>query len=336
MTVRTRDRRRRMPLLGMIAALLLLASPLRAAGLLLLERTIPLPDTEGRIDHLAVDVGRGRLFVAELGNGTVDAIDLFTDKVLLRLHGLSEPQGIGYDPTTDRVAVATGGGGDLRLYAGADLAPVGQVRLGEDADNVRLDAGTGRFVVGHGAGALASVDPASGTVVGRAVLPAHPEGFQLDPARRRAYVNLPGVQRIGVVDLVTGQLEESWPLTGLAANFPMALDVERGLLASVTRDPPRLLLLDLASGGVRAELPACRDADDVFFDEARRRLYVVCGAGVVEVYVAEGLSYARAGATPTRPGARTGLFVPALDRLFVAARGAGREGAAILVLRPVD
>src|SRR5512132_3747987 len=47
---------------------------------LLLERRIPLADVSGRIDHMAVDLRRQRLFVAELGNGTIDVIDLTTGK----------------------------------------------------------------------------------------------------------------------------------------------------------------------------------------------------------------------------------------------------------------
>ena len=58
----------------------LLALPCRGAVAadgppLVLEATIPLENTGGRIDHMAVDLRRQRLFVAELGNGTVDVVD---------------------------------------------------------------------------------------------------------------------------------------------------------------------------------------------------------------------------------------------------------------------
>src|SRR4051794_32112670 len=90
---------------------------------LVLEATIPLPDTGGRIDHLAVDLRRGRLFVAELGNGTVDVVDLTARRVAHRLQGLKEPQGIGYSPAADMIAVANAGDGSVRLFRGEDLAP---------------------------------------------------------------------------------------------------------------------------------------------------------------------------------------------------------------------
>src|SRR3954470_22419246 len=103
---------------------------------LALERTIPLSGVSGRIDHIAVDLRRRRLLVAELGNGTVDVIDLTAGKAIYRISGLKEPQGVGYAPQADLVAVASGGDGSVRLFRGEDLQPVGSITLGEDADNI--------------------------------------------------------------------------------------------------------------------------------------------------------------------------------------------------------
>ena len=41
-----------------------------------LEKEIPLPDVEGRIDHFSADVQGQRLFIAALENGTVEVIDI--------------------------------------------------------------------------------------------------------------------------------------------------------------------------------------------------------------------------------------------------------------------
>jgi len=54
---------------------------------LLLETKIPLGSVSGRIDHFAVDPGRQRLFVAELGNNSVGVIDLKQPKVLRTIAG---------------------------------------------------------------------------------------------------------------------------------------------------------------------------------------------------------------------------------------------------------
>ena len=308
-----------------------------AAPALQLERTIPLPKVVGRIDHMAIDLGRSRLFVAELGNNTVDVIDLNDGKSVHRIEGLKEPQGIGFAPKADVVAIANAGDGSVRLFRGADFTPLGTVALGDDADNIRLDPNSGELVVGYGEGGLATLDPAVGSVVGRVGLSAHPEGFQLDAGARRAFVNVPNRHEIALVDLATGRQAASWPVGDLRANFPMARDASGAFLAVVFRDPARLVLLDPASGAFKASIKTCGDADDVFLDAKRRRIYVSCGEGSVDVLQQEAEGYRPIGRIKTASGARTSLFVPELDRLFVAARagffGLGSD-AAILVLRP--
>ncbi len=319
------------------AVILLLAGNGWAAAPLVLERTIPLAGVSGRIDHLAVDLGRKRLLVAELGNGTVDVVDLGSGKVVHRLSGLREPQGIGYAPQADIIAVANGGDGSVRLFRGEDFAPVAVLDLMDDADNVRLDAGSGQFVVGYGNGALALIDPVSRAVVRRANLPAHPEGIQLDPTTRRAFVNVPDARQIAVVDLAAGKQVATWQVPRLDGNFPMAWNPAAAMIATVFRDPARLVLLDGRTGAVRLDIATCGDADDLFFDAARQRIYVSCGAGSVDVFQHDADSYRLLSAIDTSPGARTSLFVPELDRLFVAARagffGFGSK-ATILVFRP--
>jgi hypothetical protein len=304
---------------------------------LVLERSIPLIGVSGRIDHMAIDLGRKRLFVAELANGTVDVIDLASGKAVHRLSGLREPQGIGYAPKADVIAIASAGDGSVRLFRGEDFTPLGTVELNDDADNIRLDPSTGQLVVGYGSGALAFVDPVNRSVVNRAKLPAHPEGFQIDSGTRRVIVNLPDARQVGVIDFTTGKQIATWRLPKLGANFPMARDQSGTIIAAVFRSPPRLVLLVAHTGAVRANLETCGDSDDVFFDENRKRIYVSCGAAAVDVFQQEATGYRRLSRIATSSGARTSLFVPELDRLFVAARagllGLGSD-AAILVFRP--
>jgi YVTN family beta-propeller protein len=115
-----------------------------------LEAKIPLGNVSGRIDHMAIDLARQRLFVAELGNNSVGIVDLNGHKVIRTLDGLKEPQGVAYLPAMDTVYVANAGDGSVRLFRGADYASAGQIDLGDDADNIRLDIPANRIVVGYG------------------------------------------------------------------------------------------------------------------------------------------------------------------------------------------
>jgi DNA-binding beta-propeller fold protein YncE len=300
---------------------------------LTLERTIPLPNVSGRIDHLAIDVPHRRLFVAELGNGSVDAVDL-SSGATRRIGGLKEPQGLAYLPDRNELVVASGGDGIVHFFDAGSLAPLGSVSLGDDADNVRVDPKTGEVVVGYGSGALAILDPARHAVARTIALGAHPEGFQIDGEGRKAFVNLPDAHKIVVVDLDSGRALASWRAAHLA-NFPMALDGDSKIVGVIYRIPARLALFDSASGTAKADLPTCDDADDLYFDDKRGRIYVSCGSGAVDVFERQaGGKYAASAHIETRPGARTSLFVPALDRLFVAARAGSGQKAALLVHRP--
>ena len=330
---------RKPPIFALGAMICLAAAmPIEAAAEapLVLERTIPLDNVSGRIDHMAVDVAGKRLFVAELGNNSVDIVDLGAGKAAHRINGLKEPQGVGYVATQDLIVVAGAGDGSVRFFRAGNLSPLGAIGLGDDADNVRIHPSTGHVLVGYGSGGLAVIDAASRSKIGDIRLLGHPESFQIDRTTNRAFVNVPDAHQIAVVDLVSRRQVSAWKVPGLSANFPMALAGAAEPVAVVFRNPARLVLLGPATGAVMQRLDTCGDADDVFFDGKRDRIYVSCGSGSVDVMARGAQGFQPAGRIPTSGGARTSLFVPALDRLFVAAR-AGLLGsrASILVLRPV-
>ena len=320
-----------------IACSPLLAPSVASAGTqpLVLERTIPLPHVFGRIDHMAIDLARKRLIIAELGNGSVDVIDPGSGALVHRFDGIKQPQGLAYLPGLDLILVASGGDGSLEFSGGGDCSHRGSVPLGEDADNIRIDPGNQIAIVAYGNGGLAIVDTAHQALRRSIALPAHPESFQLDPHATRVYVNIPDAGQLAVVDLAAGRQVAKWQVRGLAENFPLAIDATGAELAVVFRSPPRLVLLDSHTGKVLGRYPTCTDGDDASFDSGRKRIYVSCGEGVVDVFGESAAGTRHVARVPTLPGARTSLFVPELDRLFVAAR-AGELGtdAAILVFRP--
>jgi DNA-binding beta-propeller fold protein YncE len=302
---------------------------------LVLEAKIPLGEVSGRIDHLGIDLKRQRLLVAELGNNSLGVVDLAAGKVLRRITGLSEPQGVAYVPFSDSVFVANAGDGSVRVLRGEDLTAVGRIELGDDADNVRVDNARERVLVGYGKGALALIDPISLSKTGDIRLKAHPEGFQIDQTGAQVFVNVPDAREIVMADLTAGSTR-SLPTQGAGSNFPMAIDGEAHQVLVVFRSPPTLIALSSQDGRIAAKAETCGDADDVFVDRKRRRVYVSCGDGAVDVLEAGEAGYRRLGRVPTVSGARTSLFVPEMDRLFVAVRAGSNEPAAIWVFRPAS
>jgi hypothetical protein len=145
---------------------------------------------------------------------------------------------------------------------------------------------------------------------------------------------LPRVQAIAVVDSLTGREQANWPMRDAAGNFPMALHDKAGHVLVVFRDPAKLGVFSTTDGRLLALLDSCSDADDLFADTKRGRIYVSCGDGYLDVFSAQGNTYARTAQIATALGARTSLFVPELDKLFLAVREAAEEGAAIWQFRP--
>ena len=326
-----------------VAALLLLSISLVTASSagaetgspLTLEATIPLDDVGGRIDHMAFDRDRSRLLVAALGNNTLEVIDTRASKRVGRIAGLNEPQGVAWSEKAGVILVANAGDGSVRIFQAADLTPLGRIDLHRDADNIRIDPRNGAVVVGYGSGGLAIIDPARRVVAGTVTLPAHPEGFQIDPANGKAYVNIPDADQIAVVDLDTRRQIATWKVPQHRGNFPMALDAQSGVVASVFRNPARLVLLETSVGRVVANMPTCGDADDVFFDTRRQRIYVSCGSGEIAIFQRRGETLDPLPSVKTSMGARTSMFLPETDRLYVAERATVLgSNAAIAVYRP--
>ena len=306
-----------------------------AAEPLALEAKIVLGNVAGRIDHLAIDLRRQRLFVAELGNNSVGIVDLKERKLIHTILGLKQPQGVGYHKSTDTLYVTNAGDGSVRMFRGPDYSEAGRIDLNDDADNIRLDDVTNRIIVGYGNGALAVIDPESRGKIADIPLKAHPEGFQLDAKSHQIFVNIPEANAVSVIDRVTGQQKANWLITDVRGNFPMAINEASSQVVIVFRNPAKLRAYSMQTGKTVDALEICGDSDDVFFDAQRKRLYVSCGAGFIDVIDASG-AYKRLARIPTAKGARTSLFVPELDRLFLAVRASSGEIPAVWVYRPVE
>jgi DNA-binding beta-propeller fold protein YncE len=327
-------------LVAALSAGMLLASCSRREqdhpALLTLEKEIVLSGVEGRIDHFSEDVPGKRLFVAALGNGTVEVVDLKKGERSAEIKGLKEPQGVYYNAKNGELYVASGGDGTLRIYDGTSLTLRQTLEFGDDADNVRYEARSGHVLVGYGNGGLGLVD-ASGQKVGTIPLNSHPESFQLEEGDSRIFVNVPKEFAVAVVDRTKHTVIAKWGLDWTFGNYPMALDEADKRLFVGCRLPARLVVLNTDSGQVVAKLPVVGDTDDVYFDPTRRFVYVIGGDGAVDVFQMSDPNHCEhVGRTNTASGARTGLFIPDLDRLFVAVPHRGSQAAKVLVYRTTE
>jgi DNA-binding beta-propeller fold protein YncE len=316
-----------------VAALLLsiVAASGQAPQPLSLQGRIELANVDGRIDHLSADVRGQRLFVSALGNHTVEVIDVEAGKRTATLRDLPEPQGIYYDPSTDRLFVACAADGGIRVFDGHSFQLLRTEKTSADADNLRYDSRSRQVIVGYGDGALAFLD-AGGKKTSEIALDAHPESFRIEEAGRRVFVNVPDRREIQVADLATRALLDRWPVTSALKNYPMALDEAHHRLLVGCRSPARMLAVDTVSGKQTASVEIVGDTDDLFYDARSSLVYVIGGQGFVDVLRQRDPDhYEPIARLPTAPGARTGLFVPEWRKLFVAVPHRGEQRAEILV-----
>jgi len=297
-----------------------------------LTKTIPLPDVKGRIDHLAIDTKGRRLFVAALGNNTVEVLDLNAGTWLRSIAGCSKPQGLVYLPRPNLLCFANGGDGRVRMYDCASFKRSGTVGALADADNLRYDAKLDRVYVGYGDGGIGVINPVTGVLSVRIPLKGHPESFQVQQDGNYLFANVPDAQHIAVIDRQLRTLVETWLLKDFRANFPMALDEGDHRVFVGCRDPARLVVLDAKDGKSVADLPLSGDTDDLFYDGARRRIYAACGEGFIDVIEQRDVDdYKPLEKITTAPGARTCLFSLDLNQLYLAVPRLGERPAEIRV-----
>jgi DNA-binding beta-propeller fold protein YncE len=307
------------------------------AAPLILTGAIPLPNVRGRIDHFAFDSAHNRLFVSALGNNTEEIVSLSAQTVIHTISGIPASQGVVYSPETNKLFVGSDQG-KLYIYDGSTFALLATLDFGDDVDNLRYDAADKRVYIGYGdekTGAIAMVDAVSNQRLPEEFkLGAHPESFQLASSGPEIYVNLPDLKQIAVINRHTRAIAH-WPMQ-FASNFPMALDEAAHRLFVATRTPARLAVFDTATGRMVAALPAVQDADDLYFDSTRKRIYVTGGEGFISVFQQEDPDhYKLIARLPTALGARTAGYFgkgrKGFDRLYLAVPARADHGAELWI-----
>src|SRR5260370_39681695 len=307
---------------------------------LLLVQQIPLPNVGGRIDHFTFDAKRKRVIGAALGNNTVEVVDTFAGRDIQSIAGAADPQGVVFVGDLNKLFVANGTDGKLRIYEGDSFKLLNTVDIGEDADNVRYDPAEKRVYVAFGGdegGGIAVLDGASGKrLEDIAKLDAHPESFQIATSRPVIFANVATKAKVVVIDRATHKVTE-WRLKNLKANYPMALDEADHRIFVVTRKPAQLVVLDSDTGAMVASVPCVNDADDLYYDSGRRRIYVPGGEGFISVVQqTDPDHYQFLAKIPTTVGARTGLWYEKRDRFYLAVPASSKQGAALWVYAPED
>lgn len=312
-----------------------------------LIQNIPMPNVKGRIDHMDVDVKGKRLFVAGLENGSVEVVDLQAGKWLKSIPGFKKTQGIAYVPSLNKVFVASGDDGMVRVFRGDTLDLLDAIKLDLGPNRVAYDPHTQLLYVGYGGkdagkdyGQIGIIDAKTNKHLGDVKVEAHPSELLLDESGNTLFVFVSVASVVQVVDTKKREVVSIWPVSS-KRNGDGALDEKNNRLFIGTRTPPEMIAMDSRTGKEVAHLPTAEAMDGVYFDPRLKRIYVSGGrendVGYGFVYQQKDADhYEIIGKVPTRAGAGTSFWSPELNRYYVAAPASWNDEAAILVFEPAS
>ncbi|HKE41528.1 MAG TPA: hypothetical protein VKG21_16940 [Casimicrobiaceae bacterium] len=316
--------------------------PVEAQSLRLAGRT-ELPGYTGDFDHFEYDLKGNRLWLAAEDHGTLDVFDLKTAKRLNSVKGVVDtPHGILYVPSKQRLIVSDSGGKtSTRIVDVGSNKSTGAIKLAAStADAMGYDASRQRLYIVNG-GRDAKMQETYLSVVDPVTLERHGdlkfdtdkvEAMAIEQNGPRLYINVTGKNQLAVVDKEKLTVLATWPITEAEQNAPIAFDEPSKRLFVVTRKPGKLIVLNADTGASLATFKAPERCDQVIWDAANRRIYVLGGEGYIGVFQQRDPDhYEELPRVLSAPGAKTGILVPELKRLYVAVSpGEGKTGAAIL------
>jgi DNA-binding beta-propeller fold protein YncE len=290
--------------------------------------TIPLPGLkDGDFDHFTPDVAGHRIFLTAEANGKVQVFDTNTNKLIHTIEGLKAPHAILYRNDLKKLFIVDGDDSAIKVYDSDSYQMTAQIKLSIDADSIAYDPATKYVYVvnggreAHTSYSLISVVDTSTSKKLRDIKinSNHVEAIVLEKSGPRMFLNITGLNAVGVLDRNKSALQATWPLpAGDKQNLAMTSDEANHRLFVVTRNPGKLVVLDSNSGKVIADLSAVNLVDDISYDGKRKRLYLA-GDQFVDVFDQKGPDhYALLAKVPGSFRAKTGTLVPEWNRYYLA------------------
>ena len=299
-----------------------------------------LPGYSGDFDHFGVDLAGDRLFMAAEDHGTLEVFKLSTGEHLKTVTGVETPHSIFYMPEHNRLLVTDTGAGMTKILDATTYAVVGSIKLTPGADSIGYDAPRGRLYVVTGGKDVdmkdcyvEEIDPVTGQTFSKVHFDSnHAEAMAVEQQGDRIFINITDKNYLAVINKKTSTVTAQWPIKEAEQNAPIAMDEAHHRLFVVTRKPGKLIVLNADTGASIASFKAPERTDEVVFDKANARIYVLGGEGYIGVFQEDDPDhFTELARIPSGVAAKTGVLVAPLNRLFVAVSpGEAKSGAAVL------
>lgn len=312
------------------------------------EASIVMPDVPWGpySDYLATDVAGGRVFATPQAAHAVAVFDAKASKLVTMVHGIGNPHGVFYSNRAKRLFVDDGEAGEVKVFDGNDFKLIKKIPVAAGANGSTFDPSTQLLYVNNGGrdagldySLVSVIDTTTSTKVADIRIDAlFLEASVIDPATHRLYLNLEDKNAVAIIDLNTRKVVGSWPITHSHHNMPMAFDADHQRLYIGCRDGDMhgsIAVVDLKSGAELNTLPIGGWVDSIYYDAKRQRIYSSSGTGHLETYqlLPDG-KYQKLESMDTAVMAKTSVYSPELDRMYVSVPHLGSTLAKILVFKP--
>jgi len=296
-----------------------------------LVATTPLPDFTGDFDHFAVDLKGKRLFLTAEDHKTVEVFDL-DGKRIHSITGFGQPHAAVVLADSNIIVTDGDGFGQVALVNGKDYKIMSTIKLPPGVDGAVFNPVNQYYYVESGSDEPSAkthviniIDTKAFKLVGAITLPGnHSEAMAIDRAGKKMYINLTGADQVGVVDLETRKLVAQWPVPDAQTANALVLDEPNHRLFIATRKPAKFFVYDTDTGKVVTTLPTAEMHDDMWFDLARKRIYVTGTETTAVMEQRDADHYSHVADVPTGYRAKTSIYVPELNRLYIAVSGKGK------------
>jgi DNA-binding beta-propeller fold protein YncE len=296
--------------------------------------TTPLPGFTGDFDHFAVDLKGKRLFLTAEDHKTVEVFDL-EGKRIHSITGFGQPHAAVVLSDGNIIVTDGDGFGRVALVNGKDYKIMNTIKLPNGVDGAVFNPVNQYYYVESGsddAGAKTHViniiDTKAFKLAGQITLPGnHSEAMAIDHTGKKMYINLTGADQVGVVDLESRKLIAQWPVPDAQTANAIVLDEPNHRLFIATRKPAKFFVYDTETGKVVTTLPTAEMDDDMWFDVARKRIYVTGTETTAVMEQRDANHYVHVTDIATGYRAKTSVYVPELNRLYIAVSGKGKPDA---------
>lgn len=292
-----------------------------------LIHTVTLSGYSGDFDHFAADFDRNRLLLAAEDHGTVEVFDLKTSAHLQTVTGFGNPHSILVRKGVSTVFITDSTKANATIRDAGTYAKKQTVNLTPGSDTAKYDSATNTLYVVTGGkdvdmktANLEAVNPDTGAKLGSITFPDnHVEAMAFVANDPRLFINLTQTNKLAVVDRKSMKVIATWPVPPAQQNAMVAFDSAQHRVYVVCRSPGMVVVMNSDTGAVVDKQPAPLRADEVQYDPNTHRLYVPGGEGYMGIYDTSDPNHLKIlEKVQTAPGAKTGLLIPEMHRLFLA------------------